>query len=156
MYRQDTTVPRRSCSRGKNTMWRWIYGAQDAYSQRCLKGSPCSLAKITSINSPLSPSFSAPHQTMSSRPLAVKMYNTSSQPAPYIADSWTQTLRFVQSLPKRERQPLSNKFKNADPLGMVSYLLKADVLTRDSHRSTREDASLRSSTTSTGWRRSGT
>ena len=30
----------------------------------------------------------------------------------------TQTLRFVQSLPKRERQPLANKFKNADPLGM--------------------------------------
>lgn len=28
-----------------------------------------------------------------------------------------QTLRFVQSLPKRERQPLANKFKNADPLG---------------------------------------
>ncbi|KAI7664637.1 Mitogen-activated protein kinase, partial [Hortaea werneckii] len=25
------------------------------------------------------------------------------------------TLRFVQSLPKRERQPLKNKFKNADP-----------------------------------------
>ncbi|KNG46772.1 mitogen-activated protein kinase HOG1 [Stemphylium lycopersici] len=25
------------------------------------------------------------------------------------------TLRFVQSLPKRERQPLSNKFKNAEP-----------------------------------------
>ncbi|RWQ91659.1 mitogen-activated protein kinase HOG1 [Paecilomyces variotii] len=25
------------------------------------------------------------------------------------------TLRFVQSLPKRERQPLANKFKNADP-----------------------------------------
>ena len=24
----------------------------------------------------------------------------------------------MQSLPKRERQPLSNKFKNADPLGM--------------------------------------
>ena len=30
-----------------------------------------------------------------------------------------QTLRFVQSLPKRERQPLSNKFKNADPLGKL-------------------------------------
>lgn len=29
-----------------------------------------------------------------------------------------QTLRFVQSLPKRERQPLKNKFKNADPQGM--------------------------------------
>ena len=31
------------------------------------------------------------------------------------------TLRFVQSLPKRERQPLSNKFKNADPPG-TSFL----------------------------------
>ncbi|KAI4262963.1 MAG: hypothetical protein L6R42_001870 [Xanthoria sp. 1 TBL-2021] len=28
------------------------------------------------------------------------------------------TLRFVQSLPKRERQPLANKFKNADPLAI--------------------------------------
>ena len=28
-----------------------------------------------------------------------------------------QTLRFVQSLPKRERQPLTDKFKNADPEG---------------------------------------
>lgn len=28
-----------------------------------------------------------------------------------------QTLRFVKSLPKRERQPLKNKFKNADPAG---------------------------------------
>jgi len=33
-----------------------------------------------------------------------------------------KTLRFVQSLPKRERQPLSNKFKNADPLGKPSVL----------------------------------
>lgn len=31
-----------------------------------------------------------------------------------------QTLRFVQSLPKRERQPLKNKFKNADPQGTPS------------------------------------
>lgn len=30
----------------------------------------------------------------------------------------SQTLRFVQSLPKRERQPLSQKFRNADPLGL--------------------------------------
>jgi p38 MAP kinase len=29
----------------------------------------------------------------------------------------TQTLRFVKSLPKRERQPLANKFKNADADG---------------------------------------
>ncbi|KAG4026197.1 hypothetical protein MFRU_043g00040 [Monilinia fructicola] len=28
------------------------------------------------------------------------------------------TLRFVQSLPKRERQPLANKFHNADPLAI--------------------------------------
>lgn len=33
-----------------------------------------------------------------------------------------QTLRFVQSLPKRERQPLAAKFKNADPAGMFSFL----------------------------------
>lgn len=32
------------------------------------------------------------------------------------------TLRFVQSLPKRERQPLAQKFKNADPLGKRSPL----------------------------------
>lgn len=32
-----------------------------------------------------------------------------------------QTLRFVQSLPKRERQPLSHKFKNADPLGKFVF-----------------------------------
>lgn len=31
-----------------------------------------------------------------------------------------QTLRFVKSLPKRERQPLVNKFKNADPQGTCS------------------------------------
>lgn len=31
-----------------------------------------------------------------------------------------QTLRFVKSLPKRERQPLANKFKNADPEGTCS------------------------------------
>ncbi len=41
-----------------------------------------------------------------------------------------QTLRFVQSLPKRERQPLSNKFKNADPLGMAPYNLWISLLTR--------------------------
>lgn len=27
------------------------------------------------------------------------------------------TLRFVQSLPKRQRVPFSQKFRNADPLG---------------------------------------
>jgi len=33
-------------------------------------------------------------------------------------NSKLQTLRFVQSLPKRERIPLSQKFRNADPAGM--------------------------------------
>lgn len=28
-----------------------------------------------------------------------------------------QTLRFVQSLPKREKVPFATKFSNADPLG---------------------------------------
>ncbi len=32
-------------------------------------------------------------------------------------DLGAQTLRFVKSLPHRERQPLKNKFKNADPTG---------------------------------------
>ena len=31
-------------------------------------------------------------------------------------------MRFVQSLPKRERQPLANKFKNAEPAGTSSFL----------------------------------
>jgi len=30
-----------------------------------------------------------------------------------------QTLRFVQSLPKRQRQPLAGRFRNADPLGEI-------------------------------------
>jgi p38 MAP kinase len=29
----------------------------------------------------------------------------------------SKTLRFVQSLPKRQRQPLAGRFRNADPLG---------------------------------------
>lgn len=35
------------------------------------------------------------------------------------ANADSQTLRFVQSLPKRERVPLKNKFKNADPQGVL-------------------------------------
>lgn len=34
-----------------------------------------------------------------------------------VAANPSQTLRFVKSLPKRERQPLKNKFKNADESG---------------------------------------
>ena len=34
-------------------------------------------------------------------------------------------MRFVKSLPKRDRQPLKNKFKNADPTGMHPYIHKA-------------------------------
>lgn len=42
------------------------------------------------------------------------------------------TLRFVQSLPKRERQPLSSKFKNADPLAidLLEDMLVFDPKTR--------------------------
>jgi len=43
-----------------------------------------------------------------------------------------QTLRFVQSLPKRERQPLKNKFKNADPqaIDLLERMLVFDPRTR--------------------------
>lgn len=47
-----------------------------------------------------------------------------------------QTLRFVQSLPKRERQPLANKFKNAEPAGTfspISMTLLWAYLTVHSH-----------------------
>jgi p38 MAP kinase len=42
------------------------------------------------------------------------------------------TLRFVQSLPKRERQPLKNKFKNADPqaIELLERMLVFDPRTR--------------------------
>jgi p38 MAP kinase len=33
-----------------------------------------------------------------------------------------QTLRFVKSLPKRERQPLATKFRNADADGMCTTI----------------------------------
>ena len=36
-----------------------------------------------------------------------------------------QTLRFVKSLPKRERQPLKNKFKNADPAGLFLNFIRS-------------------------------
>lgn len=40
-----------------------------------------------------------------------------------------QTLRFVKSLPKRERQPLANKFKNADPDGAFANASYARIRT---------------------------
>lgn len=44
-----------------------------------------------------------------------------------------QTLRFVKSLPKRERQPLATKFKNADEQGRFQCsLLQTAVLIRSS------------------------
>ena len=41
-------------------------------------------------------------------------------------------MRFVQSLPKRERQPLKNKFKNADPqaIELLERMLVFDPRTR--------------------------
>lgn len=43
-----------------------------------------------------------------------------------------QTLRFVQSLPKRERQSLKNKFKSADPqaIELLERMLVFDPRTR--------------------------
>ncbi len=53
-------------------------------------------------------------QTICSENVSTKAFESLTSVAILIFD---QTLRFVQSLPKRERQPLSAKFKNADPLG---------------------------------------
>jgi p38 MAP kinase len=65
------------------------------------------------------------------------------------------TLRFVQSLPKRVRQPLSSKFKNAEPSGKPGSgppLSAARLLTNLSNRPTGEDARLRSPKTCERWR----
>lgn len=39
-----------------------------------------------------------------------------------------QTLRFVQSLPKRERQPLANKFRNAEAEGKFVLLFWRSIV----------------------------
>jgi hypothetical protein len=83
---------------------------------------------------------------MSLRPFAVKMC------VPFLvvfseSANDFQTLRFVQSLPKRERQSLAAKFKNADPAGMsmsfaLGGLMPHSGLTKSSYRLARADASL--------------
>jgi p38 MAP kinase len=40
-----------------------------------------------------------------------------------------KTLRFVQSLPKRERQPLANRFRNVDESGTSTSCIKSRTLT---------------------------
>jgi len=49
------------------------------------------------------------------------------------------TLRFVQSLPKRERQPLVNKFKNAEPAAID---LLENMLVFDPKKRVRADSAL--------------
>ncbi len=54
-----------------------------------------------------------------------------------------QTLRFVQSLPKRERQPLTNKFRNAEAEGKPVCVFCAEcLLIFNSHRFARKHAGL--------------
>ena len=119
MCRRDTIAPRRLCLHGKSMMWRSTSGVQGVFLPRCSTGSRCSLARTMSTNSPLSPNYWVRRQTTWSRPSAVKTYATDFLFfSPDSADlSLFQTLRFVKSLPKRERQPLTNRFKNADPEG---------------------------------------
>jgi len=69
-----------------------------------------------------------------------------------MANVQLQTLRFVQSLPKRERQPLSNKFKNADPLGMFDIEWECLLLNDTSNRPPRGNARVRSEETSSSGR----
>ncbi len=55
---------------------------------------------------------------MLSRLSAARMYENGKVVAMVLANVHGQTLRFVQSLPKRERQPLASKFKNADAMAV--------------------------------------
>lgn len=107
--------------------WKWTSGVQDVSSQRCWRASRCSQARTTSISSPSSPSYWEHHRTTLSRLLVVRMYGLAEDRGCGLGADWQlQTLRFVQSLPKRERQPLTNKFKNADPLGETVLPLVTD------------------------------
>jgi hypothetical protein len=108
----------------------------------------------TSTSSQSSPNCSVHHQTMLFRPSPVKTYVTTDFGQINVTDARTniQTLRFVQSLPKRERVPFSKKFTNADPLGMSlaltclgTFLIFCFPL--DSPGSARKDARVRSSFT---------
>ena len=61
---------------------------------------------------------------MSSRPFVAKMYGLIVCVLRYRAEAalFLQTLRFVQSLPKRERIPFSQKLKTTDPDGKFGLL----------------------------------
>lgn len=98
----------------------------------------------TSTSSRSSRSSSAHRQTMSSRPSALRTYVPShlclksvlvclgSLTFPALSHPLEQTLRFVQSLPKRERIPLSKKFPKASPaaVDLLEKMLVFDPRTR--------------------------
>ncbi|KAA8564357.1 hypothetical protein EYC84_011301 [Monilinia fructicola] len=71
------------------------------WQKKCWKASHCSLERII-VNQ-----FSIITELLGTPPDDV-IHTIASE----------NTLRFVQSLPKRERQPLANKFHNADPLAI--------------------------------------
>lgn len=89
---------------------------------------PFPIVAQTSTNSRSSPSCWEHPPTMSSRPFAARTYvlcNLISFPANITV---TQTLRFVQSLPKRDRQPFSQKLRTSDPDGIPGLSRSNHVL----------------------------
>jgi serine/threonine protein kinase len=115
----------------------------------------------TSTNSLSSPSSLVLLPTMSSRPLLVKTCVSRKHTRSL---AYPQTLRFVQSLPKREKVPFTTKFPNADPLcechgGRPSCMTDFKRLTslRRCSSSTREPVSPRPRVCLTStWRRTTT
>jgi hypothetical protein len=114
-------------------------------ARRLLPDRPPLTRSQTSTSSRSSRSCWARRQTMSSRPSAARTSVGVARPLPGCTDTSAQTLRFVQSLPKRERIPFSQKFRNADPAGpsrlFLDFAPAADP--RRSHRPDGEDAGVR-------------
>lgn len=135
MFRQDTTELQRSCLLGRSMMLPSISGVRDVSSPRCSKGNhyfrektvrhrhACNLKKYT-ISLPDVNQFSIITELLGTPPDDV-IETIASENVRWLfrfvymyAHRLQQTLRFVQSLPKRERIPFSQKLRTSDPDGM--------------------------------------
>ncbi|KAK4704297.1 hypothetical protein P7C70_g1912, partial [Phenoliferia sp. Uapishka_3] len=100
----------------------WTFGVLDVSSRRCLKDVPSFLAKTVShvsseaIHALLMNSMS-PSPDVNQFSIITELLGT--PPEDVIQTICSEnTLRFVQSLPKRERIPFAQKFRGADPLAL--------------------------------------
>ena len=114
-------------------MWRLTFGAPGAYLRRCWKGNRCSLARtvrasffstcLTHQNVDVN-QFSIITELLGTPPDDVIETIASENVGPaspryyrFLTPVTSQTLRFVQSLPKRERVPFSQKLRTTDKDG---------------------------------------